>query len=457
MGTPPVQGAPRNLSSEAGVTLIETLISAVILVIIVGAVMTTIDASGRTTAVNKNRSVAATLAEQDQERLRAMSPTLLATYSAAPQTVMVGDAGHQVPYTVDSDVEWVFDATGATQSCENSGSQANYLRISSTVTSSVVGTRVRPVTMRSIVAPRVESFPENTGTLTVKVADQLGGPVANMPVTISPAASIPRNTNEFGCAVFSHIPVGAYTATLDSLGYVNEQRQQTYSSSSNVNLSQTTNLGMTYALATSIAVRVKTDIGGGPIDSFAHAVTVANAKSGDVVAISPAGALTNTITVPSLFPYPDGYTAFTGRCGLNDPADPSYQPANAAYVATAPGFTNVTPGVPASVTTHQPSVNLKVVGSGSTPLSGANMVFTPVPASCGSVSNTTKFARTSGADGFATERGLPFGKYTVCVDKVISGTTRRETMASTIDNTSPAGVTPTQMTLTTADTAGGCP
>ena len=448
----PAQGVRTKLSSESGVTLIETLISAVILVIIIGAVLTTIDASGRTTAVNKNRSVAAALAEQDQERMRAMSPTALDGYSLS-KTVTVNN----VPYTVDSKSEWIFDATGATASCENAAGQANYLRISSTVTSSVVGTRVKPVAIRSIVSPRVDSFPEDTGTLTVKVTNHLGEPVVGMPVTISPAAKAPQVTNEFGCAVFSHIAVGPYTATLNQPNWVNEQRQQEHNASTNVQLEKTTMVGMTYAPAAWITVNFKTGSPYGSSNSSGHAVTVSNAKSGDLLTSATGTSPVASLTAGPLFPYPDGYTAFTGRCGLNDPSDASYQPANASYIATNPGFTSVTAGQTVSVNAHQPSVALKVIDSSDAPMSGARVVFTATNTGCGSTSANAKFVRTTDSTGFVPDRGLPFGTYTVCVDKNLSGTNRRETVAGTINNTGPAGATVADVKLTSSDSSGTCP
>jgi Tfp pilus assembly protein PilV len=453
MGTPPAQGALRKLSSETGVTLVETLISAVILVIVVGAVLTTIDASGRTTTVNKNRSVAATLAEQDQERLRAMSPTQLSTYAEAPKPTVVGG----VTYTVESKSEWVYDAGGAPQSCENSTGQADYLRISSTVTSSVVGTRVKPVTMRSLVSPRVESFPENSGTLTVKVTDELGQPVVGMPVTIAPAAMVPQSTNAFGCAVFSHIPIGDYTATLNQPGWVNEQRQVRYDVDTDVVLNQTTNVGMTYAKAVSVTANFKTGTAPGTSNSSAHAVTVSNAKSGDIVLNAPTGTAAPTLVVGSLFPYPDGYTANAGRCDLNDPAHTSYQPANAAYVATKPGFTSVTPGLNSDVDVFQPRVNLKVIDSANAALADANVVFASTASGCGSTSGSAKFVRTTDSTGFVPDRGLPFGKYTVCVDKKIGTTNRYESVSGVIDNTAPTGATLSDVKLTSSDNSGLCP
>jgi Tfp pilus assembly protein PilV len=453
----PAQGVRSRLSAEHGVTLIETLISAVILIIVIGAVLTTIDASGRTTTVNKNRSVAAALAEQDQERMRAMSPTALDGHTRSENVDVDG-----VTYKVDSRSEWIVDASGTTQSCENATGQANYLRISSTVTSSVVGTRVKPVTVRSLVSPRVDSFPENTGTLTVKVTNHLGEPVVGMPVTITPAATGQRNTNEFGCAVFSHIPVGAYTATLDQYGWVNEQRQKHYDTSANVLLNKTTNVAMTYAPEAYIVANFKTGSPApGTNNSNAHAVTVSNAKSGDLVFNAPGTAAVSSLRAGPLFPYPDGYTAYSGRCALNDPSDASYSPANDAYVATSPGLTNVTPGGPDNVVNvHQPRVNLKVLNSSSAPQVDARVVFTAVESAstkvCGSTAPTAKFERRTDATGFLPDPGLPFGTYSVCVDKWVSGTSYKRSSTFTINNKLPDG-DPTLTTVTLpSGNSGGC-
>ena len=141
------------LSAEHGVTLIETLISAAILVVVLVAVLTSLDAASHTTAINRSRSVAATLAEQELERLRALPATTLATYASATRTATVG----KTAYVIASDAEWVHDASGTAASCNSDGKQADYIRITSSVTSNVVGTRVKPVRMTSLVAPRVGS------------------------------------------------------------------------------------------------------------------------------------------------------------------------------------------------------------------------------------------------------------------------------------------------------------
>ena len=141
MGTPPAQGALRTLKSEAGVTLIEMVISATILVIIALAVMATLDTASSSTAANRGRTVASALAEQDQERMRGMSAVELSNYHPDPGHDNVG----RVEYTVESRSEWVRDSTGGAETCTANTKQADYMRITSTVTSNVVGKRIKPV------------------------------------------------------------------------------------------------------------------------------------------------------------------------------------------------------------------------------------------------------------------------------------------------------------------------
>ena len=73
-------------SDERGFTMIETLFAAALLVVVLFAVFSSLDAASHSTAVNRSRSVAASLVEQELERMRSLSAVELATYTGAPQT-----------------------------------------------------------------------------------------------------------------------------------------------------------------------------------------------------------------------------------------------------------------------------------------------------------------------------------------------------------------------------------
>ena len=72
---------------------------------------------------NKSRSVAASLAEQDQERLRSFKANDLNNLEET-QTHTVGG----VNYTVESETEWVRDANGIV-SCTTDSTQAEYMKL----------------------------------------------------------------------------------------------------------------------------------------------------------------------------------------------------------------------------------------------------------------------------------------------------------------------------------------
>ena len=115
----------------------EVMISAAVLVLVVLGVFAALDASTSTAGANKARTVAATLAEKDQERMRAMRTTDIDAMNTAPYDVTVGN----VPYHVESEAEWIYDASGAEVSCGLATGQASYMRITTTVTSRRAGNR----------------------------------------------------------------------------------------------------------------------------------------------------------------------------------------------------------------------------------------------------------------------------------------------------------------------------
>src|SRR3954447_6966532 len=91
---------------QSGFALIEVMVSALIVAIVSVGVLAGIDASSATSGSNKARGVAASLGQDDQERLRSMQPDDLAAIRLQQRTLSV--AG--VNYTVESDARPVSDA-----------------------------------------------------------------------------------------------------------------------------------------------------------------------------------------------------------------------------------------------------------------------------------------------------------------------------------------------------------
>jgi Tfp pilus assembly protein PilV len=405
------------LSAEHGVTLVETLISAVVLVIVVMGVLASLDAASHTTAINRSRTIASALAEQELERLRSLPAAQLASYSAAPIPKTVGNT----VYTIDSRAEWVNDAAGTPASCDSNDEQADYIRITATVTSNVAGSRVKPVEMTSLVAPRVGSFGANQGTLAVQVKNEHDAPVANMPVGISGPSPMMDTTNEVGCAVFGHIAAGDYTVQLSQPGWVDVSGNQTVTQPATVTAGTKQTVPLRYAQAATVTVAFDTEVKGAKKGATSLAVTAANTAlpTGSRV-FKPAGA-SSTITASGLFPFPDGYTFYSGACATSSPD--TLVP---DYFSSYPGFVELNAGGTASVTVREPAFNLRVTRgpnvNSAAPFKDAYVVVTSAEPGC-----TDKFIF-DGIDpnGTLPEPGLPFGSYRVCADD-------RKTVASPAD------------------------
>src|SRR3954471_21392220 len=135
-------------SNESGFAMIEVIVSAAVLAMLALAVLSGIDGASRATGREKARSTAATVAEQDQERMRSLQiGTLSNAYDVTRHVSVDG-----VNYDVRSTAKWVDDGGGTAVSC-STGPQADYLQITSSVTSNTVGTRIAPVTLTSLLSP----------------------------------------------------------------------------------------------------------------------------------------------------------------------------------------------------------------------------------------------------------------------------------------------------------------
>jgi Tfp pilus assembly protein PilV len=380
-------------ASEGGWALIETMVSAVLLIAITIAVASSLETASRASAENKGRSVAATMAEQDQERMRAMSVTALSNYHPAPQSVTTPDGA---VYSVASRADWIRDSTDAPESCTNANTQPDYLRITSTVTSRVVGTDTQPVVQRSVVAPPVGSFGPNQGTFSAKVINGASAPVPSFPVTAASSAnSYSDVTNSLGCAVFAYIPSGkTYTATASVSGYVDPDGNPTETAAAVVNAGKVTNVQLSYDRAGSIAATLT-----GPAPSSSGIMIAQSKWTSTTPRFFPAPAGQTSTTVTGLYPFSaSNYSVYAGSCAAADPSQ------NGGTAPTA----IVTPAGTSAVTVKLPPVTVTVKKGSSTP-SSAKVTLTASGSGC------TDKATVNTTTGSATIK-MPYGTYDVCAD-----------------------------------------
>jgi Tfp pilus assembly protein PilV len=394
--------ARRSIRAEAGFALIEVVVSAGLLMVVAGGVLAGIDGPSAISTKNEVRTQGSALAQQDQERMRAMPVSSLTGYT---QTRTVPVAGTN--YSVYSRAIWIRDSND-TSSCtvpvdDTSG---DYIKITSRVTAPGPGT---PVELNSLVSPPPgTSTSANKGDLSIQLKDQLDQPVVGQNVSISGPQSMSVATNSEGCAVFGLINQGTYTVSYSRSGWVDPSAVSNVSFNTSVTAGSSSVVTKNYAQAGTISASVNTSVSGVVSASLAKGVTIVNG-----------GIPTGTLTFPAVpasgsssyslavYPFPSGYGVWAGTCTSGNPTQYG-QPA----VSAAPG-----PGASVAVTLRQPSINISTATGvpgypGGYPIpSGAHMVYTAISAGC-----TEKYSQTTIAGGKVPQPGVPYGTYKLCGD-----------------------------------------
>jgi type II secretory pathway pseudopilin PulG len=196
-------------SSESGFTIIEVVVSAIMLVTISGAAATALIATNNFSSEERHRSQADELAQQDQERMKGMSAKSLSGYSWVRNVTYDGTS-----YQIDSKGKFLSN-TGNT-SCGSSGNgAAAYVRITSKVdwidgagNAHWSYTGRPPVVQESLVTP------PTGGTILVKTKDQNNANLAGVSVTATGPDTQTASTDDDGCVVLAAMDVGDYALTL---------------------------------------------------------------------------------------------------------------------------------------------------------------------------------------------------------------------------------------------------
>lgn len=423
--------------------LLEVLITASVMIVVGLAVFAAIDNATATSGQSKARAVAASLAQEDQERLRAMRPIDLANRHES-RTRGSGAAS----YTVVSRGEPVSES-GVVAGCTSGGSTNDLLiKISSTVSWPSMPDD-RPVQLESVAAPPTGAATGSQGSLAISVTDRADQPYEDVPVTVTGGSSYTIPTNSLGCAFFPFLTAGVYNVSLSKPGSVDRDgREQVNDSGVTVTAGAITTRPYQFDTAGQIAVSFDTKMGANaPQAEQAEWATVSHTGLAASRAFGT-GTAQATISATSLFPFPTGYGVYSGNCTA---ANPTLYDAN--YFSSNPGRVQVDPGGSYSVTVREPALNVRVVtGSGNTPIPASATARLRVrPTGTGCTTLPTRTFTTSPGGTFAT--GLPFGDYQVCAD--YNG--RRRTLTSVQNRTAAGTPVQTLNTTTSGSQSGTCP
>ena len=306
----------RSLADERGSMLIEVLVSAVLVAVIGVALFGALNSAAQVSGKSKTRAGAAAVAQDDQERMRAMPVATLNNFRDHRDPVIMG----KTAYVVDSRAEWIADAKGATD-CTANGAAADYLKITSTVSAKNIP--LKPIVVTSTVTPAPGTFTSDEGSLAVSVtgADGLGRAGVNVAIT-GPGNDV-QLTDANGCAFFGYEPVGGYNVTATASNFVDPNGNSQATGATSIGSQTVATLPLSYDDAGAVTVNFKTtpdNASTAPVDTKQGSVGLPNSgitiNSG--VRYFGNGTPVKSVTTPrALYPFPAAYSVFAGDCADN--------------------------------------------------------------------------------------------------------------------------------------------
>jgi Tfp pilus assembly protein PilV len=426
------------IASEAGDTLIEVLISALVIGVIIVGTFNGLDTTNRAAALGRFRSQAQALAEKDQERLRGEPISAIQALNEVTKTSTVevkGTAGKTV-YTITSKVEYI-NETGASD-CAAEAAEGYYKTISKVAWTGMGANK--PVIETGSIAPPAGA------TLIVRVEGaEKGVGVEGMTVTATAPASAggatyTETTTAQGCALFGPFEKGGeYTVNVLRSGYVDNNWYSQLSEDKfekktwNLLVNVATKAAYRFAPAGTLKANLTTVQ---PSTCTGACTWSPETKAVNLEVADPEGlhpeprSLFKTSAVtpspltsesPGAFPFPTAYAVYAGTCEANNPAK---------FGSTDPG------------------VKVPPLGTGETEVPLPAMIVDVYKASTASTAELVEPSKlnkivvkdtgcsepsiSESLSGSVAEiekqgdlryPGMPYGKYTVCNEWVESGST----------------------------------
>ena len=213
-------------ASEGGDTLIEVIVSAMLVGVIVVGTLTGFDSVNRVTTNQRQHNQAAVLAAQSQEQLRSDPASALESLEATPHSYTQTIGG--TTYTIVQKTE-LRPASGSGAGCsvtETKRQSGNTFRITSTVTWPPLGgsKQINSFVASSLVTPPTGSALEvDAGNAPEPTSGVFGitAIVKYTPVGGGGLVTLQQTTGAEGCVVFGGIPSTAATVEISKLaGYV---------------------------------------------------------------------------------------------------------------------------------------------------------------------------------------------------------------------------------------------
>lgn len=395
--TPGRTRAPE-IAAQDGLTLIEVIVSSMLVALIAIGTLTGFANAGKTTAEAGTHSQATVCAQQDEERLRGMNAEALANLGSQTSTEaencqcvesvsgawrycsntnLAGQSYKGTVFTLSTSVTPHTESSSgkAEETCSAESGTISYLRTTTQVKWSGLGER-HPVSQSSIVTTPLAA------ALEVKVQTENLEPVEGAEVTMSyGGTNFTQTTGSAGCVIFGYVNANSVEVKVQKTGWVEKDGNATPSTT--VKISADTMTTTEFIMNQGGAITAEFESKGAA--ELGDTFVVSHTSLGSSSSFDQEGTLgsyATKVTSPStLYPFvtlgkpsgPSKYLVYAGDCEANNPAT-----VTATGEKLKDAEAQVEPGGTASVKVEVPPIKIKVYSgkTGTTPLSGASVTLT---------------------------------------------------------------------------------
>jgi Tfp pilus assembly protein PilV len=415
----------KKLGDEQAVTLIEVLVSALVLVTVSSGVFIGLTAGNRASAQERHRAKANDLAEQELERVRSLRIGDLSNWNSTRRVLEDGTElatgascpGTQVCYTITSVTSFLTEAAGTSTCAAGTGSR-DYLQLNVSVSWTGMGA-LHPVTAVTNISPPSGSLIPNAGSLLVQVNDANSNALPGVTLTGSGAGSFSGTTGPTGCVLWKNLPAGTYTMTAGGVaaGMVDVDGNPPTGQTVSVVDQATNTVNLQYDRPGSIPVTFTTrrQSDNTIVSTLPTSPTPTPVKADSLIAFNSGmttgpklfgtpGTFASTITASNIFPFTSPVSVYAGICQ------------NAGVSGAAVASVNVPAGGSQAAVVQLPALHLNVyqgATTGSAKAVGATVTVEDLL--CPNLP-TANFKRTftTNSLGQLDNPGLPMSDYRIC-------------------------------------------
>ncbi|MFW8745416.1 hypothetical protein, partial [Mesorhizobium japonicum] len=285
-------------------TMVEVVVALMLVSVMILGTMYSLATMTKLTDDTQNREVAAGLAEQEIDKVRA-TDDVFSVHTATTTQVVNG-----ITYTIRRYTNWV-STTGATQNCGSGGGVLLYKQVNVGVTWTNMLTLTNPIQADTVIAPATKVNDPSYGSILVSVTGADGRGRSGVGVTITPngngaaAVGSVSPTDSDGCAFAFKVTPGSYNVAISKGGYISDGEAATPSKAVTVTAGSSSPANFSYDASASVNISYASNFTG-PSFRLPDALST-NFFSANQAYVSP----TPSSPVP-LYPFSGGYAVVAG-------------------------------------------------------------------------------------------------------------------------------------------------